>query len=191
MSYSKPQTDRPVIVTTEKLHQVPRNVVVTGVLLVTIVGVSLLGWQYFNRADNAKNPNNANNASQQSYLNQSDLANRQSIEGDYNQAANTWITYASHATDRTQKSEAYVDAAAAYLSEHQYKEAYLLCKKAESVAGITYGEAQEAAAAAQGIGNKSEAIFYYQKAIQLIPQSLNGRETQKQIFELDIQELQG
>lgn len=159
------------------------------VLVVFVGAVSLTSWRFISSQENISHID-LPKSNHTTYLQQANTANNLSINGNFSKAANSWISYAAQTTNRSQKGEAYVNAAANYLSEHQYASAFQMCKKAELIDGVTYGEAQEAAAAAQGLGDNTVAIGYYQKAIQLIPRSMYGPETQKKIFELDIQELQ-
>lgn len=119
------------------------------------------------------------------------ISNSLSAENQFSQAVNLWTTYASQTPSRVHRGLAYVDAANIYITEYKYSQAYDLCKKAEAADGITYYEAGAAGVAAQGMGNKSSAIYYYREAIKLIPSSLSDPDTQKSIYSQAIQSLGG
>lgn len=112
------------------------------------------------------------------------------LKSQYDQAAKDWSNYAMNTTNSSHKNTAYINAANAYINEHQYANALSMCKKAEAIKGVTYDEAQMAAIAARNLGDKKTAIYYYQQALRLVPDSLSDPKTQKYVFSLDIKQLQ-
>jgi tetratricopeptide (TPR) repeat protein len=112
-------------------------------------------------------------------------------ESKFGQGANLWMSYAASSPSKAHKNAAYINAASLYLNNNQNQDALNACQQAEKVSGVTYDEAEDAATAAQNLGQNSLAIHYYQKAITLIPASNSEPVTQKNIFNLDIHQLQG
>jgi hypothetical protein len=155
-----------------------------AVILLCVIGGALY-WRAHTSAQNA-----AARADNQAYADTQTTATTLSTDNRFDQAAALWISYALGTTNRVHKDAAYTNAAAMYLNNNQDGLAYTMCKKAEAANGVNYGEAEEAAAAAKGLGNTAAAIQYYKDAIRLIPASTSDAGAQKYVFNLDIQQLQ-
>lgn len=157
---------------------------VAVLLLVIIVGASGFAWWHdHNRKIVPK-------ADTQEYNTLLDEQNVLSADSEYGQAANLWVSYATTTPSRAHKESAFLNAAALYMSDQQYNQVVGMCKKAESVDGVTYQESEIAANAYMSLGDKQDAIHYYQEAIRLIPASSSDRVADQASFKSIIQELQ-
>lgn len=194
MSYNVSTTGPGKVMITQRHANAARHMIMAICATLLIVGtLCFLWWQHYihKQHSTSTHTSQATKSDNKAYASLNTITTNLSLEGQYLQAANLWITYASKTANRAHEGAAYVNAGALYLNTGQYSEALMMCKKAETANGITYNEAQEAAEAARDMGDKLEAIYYYQKAIQLMPNSLSSPQTQKYIYNLDIKELQG
>jgi tetratricopeptide (TPR) repeat protein len=89
----------------------------------------------------------------------------------FDQAASLWTSYAAKSPNRSHRGMAYLNAGALYITNRQFTQAATMVQKAEAADGITFNEAEEASTVYLQLGNKPEAIHYYQEAIRLIPPS--------------------
>jgi tetratricopeptide (TPR) repeat protein len=108
----------------------------------------------------------------------------------YDEAARAWAAYAPEARTADHKRSAYLEAASMYMTIGSLSQVVQMCKKAESASGVTYDEARLAAQAYAGLGDKTNAIHYYQEAARLVPQSLGAREAMVAILNQAIKDLQ-
>ena len=165
-----------------------RAVLPVAVVLVIVVGG--FGWWLIahNHKPALTTDTTADNLTYNTLINEQNLL---SANANYDQAASDWIAYAATTPSKAHKESAYINAADLYMSNSQYTQAVNLCKKYEALAGVTFEEAELAARAYTALGNKQEAIHYYQEAIRLLPASLSNPAAEKASFQGAIQELQG
>lgn len=109
----------------------------------------------------------------------------------YDQAAASWLDYAGRTPNRTHRYQAYLYAAALYVSNREYPNAAKAVKKAEAAGGVTLPEAELAATTYRALGDKAAAIHYYQECVKLVPHTSIDYSAQVKSFEDGIQQLQG
>ena len=105
-------------------------------------------------------------------------------------AADQWMALAQSIHGNTYRGRAWKNAAADYMTAGNFKAALSSYHSAMAITGVTIDEAEGAAIASAQLGQKSQAIGYYQQAIALIPKNLTGAQFQKAILEQAISRLQ-
>ncbi|HEY2004728.1 MAG TPA: hypothetical protein VGH44_06465 [Candidatus Saccharimonadia bacterium] len=105
-------------------------------------------------------------------------------------AADQWTALAQRSHSNQYRVRALQNAAADYMTAGNFSAALNSYRNSIAITGITFGEAAGAAMASSQLGQKSQAIGYYQQAIRLMPKNLPGAPFQKAIFEQAISELQ-
>jgi tetratricopeptide (TPR) repeat protein len=162
-----------------------RMLMLAVVLLLLIVGGSVWLWKIHDA--NAKKAAAA--ADNQAYMSlQKEAAyNSPSTPSAYAQLANAWMNYAQHTANRSHKITAYQQAGAAYLNANEATQALKALLAVKGLTGITYGEANNLAVVEAQLGNKPEAIYYFQQALKLIPtKNFPDASAQRQLFNQEI-----
>jgi len=124
------------------------------------------------------------------FANTTELARIDNESKNFKGAANLWMTYGDSTSNQDHKAAAYINAASQYVAGRQFADATLACRRAEAVNGITFKEAEVAATAYSALGDKPNAIKYYNEAIRLFPATIADRSATIASFHKAIQELQ-
>jgi tetratricopeptide (TPR) repeat protein len=161
---------------------------VAGILLVLIGVISIGLWRHY-VTDRNSVASAAANADNKQFQNLESITAQEQVLGHDDQAANLWISYSTTTPSKTHKETALLDAAALYMSNGQYSKAISMCKKSETVDGVTFDEAELAANAYFDLKDNQAAIHYYQEAIRLIPPTLADGAAEKTSFQQAIKEL--
>lgn len=119
-----------------------------------------------------------------------ELANQRNSLNDFSGAAALWINYAATTPSKNHKNAAHIRAAGQYVAGRQFQQAIEQCKQAEGVSGVTFEEAEVAATAYSAMGDKQNAIKYYNDAIRLFPNSIVDRGATIASFRRAVQQLQ-
>jgi tetratricopeptide (TPR) repeat protein len=166
-----------------------RSYITLIVALCCMIVLAVSAFLWFTYSPTAKQATPVN-ADDKIYANMQTSSKLLSASQHYDQAASDWISYAAMTPSKTHEANAFLNAAALYMSNAQYSKAVTMCQKAQAINGITFNEADEAANAYMLLGNKPEAIYYYRQTIKLMPADISDREAEIMSFEQAIQELQ-
>jgi len=110
--------------------------------------------------------------------------------GHFAQAADTWANYARDSKNpKNYRDKAWQNAGLMYVTSANYSKGLTSFQNSVAISGINYTKATELATAAARSGNKSLAIQYYQKALDLMPSDMPARGEQINLFKSDIEQL--
>ena len=150
-----------------------KTLIVVGVAVVLAIGIITIGVFGLHSKDNSNNSvNTTNSAGTNSSITikggstttSQDQAESLSEAGDYTAAIQTLNNVQKNTTNNEQKSELFQQEAISALDNGQYKDALNFAQEAEA-ADSSSNTAYLIAVSYQALGQKQDAIIYYQKAI--------------------------
>jgi len=164
-----------------------------GIVLVVLAIAGLTAWEIHHRSE--ENNKAAEEASavrldNEQYTSLQVQTNSYSAAGQFGQAASAWVSYAQKTPSSTHRKIAWEQAGSMYMSAGSFAQALQAYKTAATISKLNYTEAYGAATAAMRLKDKTQAIYYLQQSIRLMPANTLDASTQRELFNQEIDSME-
>lgn len=170
-----------------------KQVVVGLVTLVVLVAAGLVVWEVHHRSEENSKAAQAANAARldnEQYNSVQTQTDSYAAAGQFAQAASIWVSYAQKTPSSAHKKLAWEQAGAMYMSATNFAQALQAYKTAATISKLNYTEAYGAATAAMRLKDKSEAVYYLQQSLRLMPPNTLDAGSQRALFNQEIKSME-